>query len=127
MDNTEPRIPAVAVASGPHIYIYKNMRPYFKFTLPTLEIHPAEKELWTAASSASTSEGAGNNGGGLDLASLLDGLQSLRAEIGDAKLTARTQRLLMINDRTEAQVNLSVLPTLMIFLAYNFAETVPQI
>ena len=116
MDNTEPRIPAVAVASGPHIYIYKNMRPYFKFTLPTLEIHPAEKELWTAASSASTSEGAGNNGGGgLDLASLLDGLQSLRAEIGDAKLTARTQRLLMINDRTEAQVNLSVLPTLMIF------------
>ena len=116
MDNTEPRIPAVAVASGPHIYIYKNMRPYFKFTLPTLEIHPAEKELWTAASSASNSEGAGNNnGGGLDLASLLDGLQSLRAEIGDAKLTARTQRLLMINDRTEAQVNLTVLPTLMIF------------
>ena len=116
MDNTEPRIPAVAVASGPHIYIYKNMRPYFKFTLPTLEIHPAEKELWTAASSASNSEGASNNGGGgLDLASLLDGLQSLRAEIGDAKLTARTQRLLMINDRTEAQVNFTVLPTLMVF------------
>jgi Bardet-Biedl syndrome 1 protein len=48
---TEPRIPAVAVASGSHIYIYKNMRPYFKFTLPTLEIHTTEKELWAAASS----------------------------------------------------------------------------
>ena len=48
---TEPRIPAVAVASGSHIYIYKNMRPYFKFTLPTLEIHSTEKELWTAAGS----------------------------------------------------------------------------
>ena len=96
MDNTEPKIPAVAVASGPHIYIYKNMRPYFKFTLPTLDIHPAEKELWAAVSASE---------GGLDLASLLDGLQSLRAEVGDAKLTARTQRLLMINDRVEAQVN----------------------
>ena len=95
MDNSEPKIPAVAVASGPHIYIYKNMKPYFKFTLPSLEIHPAEKELWAAISASE---------GGLDLASLLDGLQSLRAEVGDAKLTARTQRLLMINDRTEAQV-----------------------
>ena len=48
MDQNQPLIPAVAVASGSHIYIYKNMRPYFKFTLPTLDIHPAEKELWTS-------------------------------------------------------------------------------
>ena len=48
MDQNEPRIPAVAVASGSHIYIYKNMRPYFKFTLPTLDIHPVEKELWAS-------------------------------------------------------------------------------
>lgn len=97
MDQTEPRIPAVAVASGAHIYIYKNMKPYFKFTLPTLEIHSSERELWAAASMLASD-------GGLDLASLLDGLQNLRAEIGDSKLTARTQRLLMINDRQEAQV-----------------------
>ena len=55
MDQTEPKIPAVAVASGSHIYIYKNMRPYFKFTLPTLDINPTEQELWTKAGS-STSE-----------------------------------------------------------------------
>ena len=91
MDQTEPLIPAVAVASGSHIYIYKNMRPYFKFTLPTLEIHPNEKELWSRA-------------GELDLGSLCDGLQNLRAEVGDTKLTARTQKLLMFNDRQEAQV-----------------------
>jgi Bardet-Biedl syndrome 1 protein len=90
MDQTEPRIPAVAVASGAHIYIYKNMRPYFKFTLPTLEIHSGEKDLWGSA--------------GLELAALVDGLQNLRAEIGDSRLTGRTQRMLMINDRTEAQV-----------------------
>ena len=38
MDNTEPRTPAVAVASGSFIYIYKNLRPYFKFTLPALQV-----------------------------------------------------------------------------------------
>ena len=38
MDNTEPRTPAVAVASGSFIYIYKNLRPYFKFTLPSLHV-----------------------------------------------------------------------------------------
>jgi hypothetical protein len=88
---TQPLVPAVAVASGSHIYIYKNMRPYFKFTLPTLDIHPQEKELWTRAEDA-------------ELGHLCDGLQSLRAEIGDVRLTARTQKLLMLNDRQEAQV-----------------------
>lgn len=29
---------AVAVASGPYIYVYKNLRPYFKFTLPPLDV-----------------------------------------------------------------------------------------
>ena len=43
MDTTHPPIPAIAVASAAHIYIYKNLRPYFKFTLPTLEILAAEK------------------------------------------------------------------------------------
>ena len=38
VDNTEPRTPAVAVASGSFIYMYKNLRPYFKFTLPFLQV-----------------------------------------------------------------------------------------
>ena len=37
---------AIAVASGPCIYVYKNLRPYFKFTLPGLEIHQMEHEAW---------------------------------------------------------------------------------
>ena len=91
MDQNEPRVPAVAVASGAHIYIYKNMRPYFKFTLPTLEIYPAEKDLWARA-------------GEVELGVLCDGLTNLRREVGDARLTPRTQKLLMLNDRQEAQV-----------------------
>ena len=39
-------IAAIAVASGPYIYVYKNLRPYFKFTLPTLEVNSQEQDLW---------------------------------------------------------------------------------
>ena len=39
MDTTDPRTPAVAIASGSFVYIYKNLRPYFKFTLPHLEVN----------------------------------------------------------------------------------------
>ncbi|XP_033127977.1 Bardet-Biedl syndrome 1 protein homolog, partial [Anneissia japonica] len=46
MDSNEPRVPAVAAASGPYIYVYKNLRPYFKFTLPPLEVNPIEIDLW---------------------------------------------------------------------------------
>ena len=41
-----PRTPAVAVASGPYVFIYRNLRPYFKFTLPPLEIDGRETEAW---------------------------------------------------------------------------------
>uniref|UniRef100_A0AAY3ZZZ7 BBSome complex member BBS1 n=1 Tax=Denticeps clupeoides TaxID=299321 RepID=A0AAY3ZZZ7_9TELE len=49
MEQHEPRTPAVAVASGPFIYVYKNLRPYFKFTLPPLEVNPLEQDLWSQA------------------------------------------------------------------------------
>ncbi|XP_053134922.1 Bardet-Biedl syndrome 1 protein isoform X2 [Hemicordylus capensis] len=49
MEQHEPRTPAVAVASGPFIYVYKNLRPYFKFTLPPLEINPLEEAVWQQA------------------------------------------------------------------------------
>ena len=46
MEYTEPHLPAIAVASGPYIYIYKNLRPYFKFTLPPLEVLSMEQDIW---------------------------------------------------------------------------------
>ncbi|KAK1788178.1 hypothetical protein P4O66_016643 [Electrophorus voltai] len=49
MDQHEPRTPAIAVASGPFIYIYKNLRPYFKFTLPFLEVNTLEQDVWSQA------------------------------------------------------------------------------
>eukprot|EP00935_MAST-01C_sp_MAST-1C-sp1_P000776 g776.t1 len=45
-DTNVPRTPAVAVASGPYVFIYRNLRPYFKFTLPPLEINAEESRVW---------------------------------------------------------------------------------
>ena len=33
-DLAVPRVPSVAVAAGPFVFIYRNLRPYMKFTLP---------------------------------------------------------------------------------------------
>ncbi|XP_036909195.1 Bardet-Biedl syndrome 1 protein isoform X1 [Sturnira hondurensis] len=49
MDQHEPRTPALALASGPCVYVYKNLRPYFKFTLPHLPLNPLEQDLWNQA------------------------------------------------------------------------------
>jgi Bardet-Biedl syndrome 1 protein len=35
-DLSTPRIPALGVAAGAHIFIYRNLRPYYKFTLPAV-------------------------------------------------------------------------------------------
>ncbi len=80
-------MPAVAVASASHIYIYKNMRPYFKFTLPTLDISPQEKELWDRA-----------NEGNMELSALCDGLQSIRAEVGTTTKSLYYSTLFAQND-----------------------------
>ncbi|CAI9730782.1 Bardet-Biedl syndrome 1 protein homolog isoform X1 [Octopus vulgaris] len=47
MDTHEPRTPAIAVCSGPFIYVFKNLRPYYKFSMPTIDIDPSEQDLWT--------------------------------------------------------------------------------
>ncbi|XP_044536090.1 Bardet-Biedl syndrome 1 protein isoform X4 [Gracilinanus agilis] len=49
MDPHEPRTPALALASGPCVYVYKNLRPYFKFSLPPLASNPLEQDLWNQA------------------------------------------------------------------------------
>lgn len=38
--------PLIAVACESSVYIYKNLKPYFKFVLPTVEMSKEEIELW---------------------------------------------------------------------------------
>ena len=42
-----PRVPSVAVAAGPYVFIYRNLRPWYKFTLPTSEPHAEEVSAWS--------------------------------------------------------------------------------
>ncbi|ESO96483.1 hypothetical protein LOTGIDRAFT_115648 [Lottia gigantea] len=83
MDTLEPRTPAIAVASGPYIYIYKNLRPYFKFTLPPLEVNQVEKELWEQAKNEN-----------INISVLRDTLEGLRNE--GNPLTVRSMKFLQL-------------------------------
>ena len=49
MDNLQPRVPAIAVATGSSIYIYKNLKPGFQFNFPPIDVSGVEKDIWTKA------------------------------------------------------------------------------
>lgn len=85
MDLHEPRIPAVAVASGPCIYVYKNLRPYFKFTLPGLEVNTLEQDVWQQARE-----------GQIDPLTLKEMLESIRKK-ADVPLSVRSLRFLSLD------------------------------
>ncbi|XP_027883310.1 BBSome complex member BBS1 isoform X1 [Xiphophorus couchianus] len=95
MDLHEPRIPAVAVASGPCIYVYKNLRPYFKFTLPSLDINPLEQDVWQQARE-----------GQIDPVMLKEMLESIRKK-ADVPLSVRSLRFLSLeSDQVDEFVQL---------------------
>ncbi|KAK3932957.1 Bardet-Biedl syndrome 1 protein-like protein [Frankliniella fusca] len=86
MDNSEPRMPAIAVASGSNIYIYKNMRPYFKFSLPSMDVNPMEKDLWLQVRDDQ-----------MEVPVLVELLNNLNSEIGFAQLSTQSQHLLALD------------------------------
>ncbi|XP_051927659.1 Bardet-Biedl syndrome 1 protein [Hippocampus zosterae] len=86
MDLHEPRVPAVAVASGPCVYVYKNLRPYFKFTLPGLDVNTLEQDVWQEARE-----------GHIDPPAIKEMLESLRKK-ADIPLSARSLHFLSLDD-----------------------------
>jgi len=46
-DAKKPNTPSVAVASGAYVFIYRNLRPFYKFTLPLLPVDQRETQVWT--------------------------------------------------------------------------------
>lgn len=97
-DTSTPRVPSVAVASGEscalrsrlapsharaagqHVFIYRNLRPYYKFTLPSAPLEKEEVDVWERLK-----VGAGPRGRG----SALTGTRALASQTGkDPSLTA---------------------------------------
>ena len=96
MDTNEPHTPAVAVASGPFIYVYKNLRPYFKFTLPPLEVNAVEQDLWNQVKD-----------GKIDVRVLKEMLESLQSEGSEGPLSVRSLKFLQLeDDELEAFANI---------------------
>ncbi|KAG8340788.1 putative Ciliary BBSome complex subunit 1 [Trypanosoma vivax] len=40
--------PVVAVACGPHVYMFRNLKPLYRYTLPLVELDEAEISLWNS-------------------------------------------------------------------------------
>ena len=77
-------IPSLAVAAGSHVFIYRQLRPYRKWTAPPVEISSSESNIWTHLKSGTMS--------------VSDAVRAL-VEIRDQGLylTARSTELLTIN------------------------------
>ena len=80
------RVPSLAIASGPCVYIYRKFRPYLKFTLPAVPITETEgqtwKELWQESDPLPVQDGV---------------LRLLHARAAGAKMSPISQELLACN------------------------------
>lgn len=43
---------SVAIAAGAYIFVYRNLRPYFKITMPLIPLHESESKVWKAGRTA---------------------------------------------------------------------------
>ena len=88
MDTNTNELPAVAVATNSSIFIYRGLRPFFKFTLPALDLHPKEVEVWATLGQSQELDPA-------VISSAIEMLAELRDEMG-VMISPRSQDLLSI-------------------------------
>ena len=81
-------VPSISVACGSAIYIYKNLKPFYKFTLPLCQTNSTEQELWTQMHDKL-----------LDVPSFRSKLADLRKTMGEATLTAKSQAFLDLDEK----------------------------
>lgn len=87
-DTSRPRIPAIAVATGSSIFIYRNFRPHYKFTIPPMDINPEETKVWDALAKCT-----------MEIPAALTQLSALRGL--NIRLTERSRGLLAIDGLDE--------------------------
>jgi len=91
-DHSEKPTLSVAVASGPYVFIYRNLRPFFKFTIPVVELHKKESSIWANLKSAAVITD-------IKPAVVTEELTAVR-ETG-AQLSSRSTRYLALDDEDE--------------------------
>lgn len=80
-------ISVLVVAVGPSVLFYRNMKPYFKFTVPCAEIEPLERDIWRKFAFERKE----------NIPELVDQLRQLEV----SNLTITSQTLLNISDEHE--------------------------
>ncbi|VDK55414.1 unnamed protein product [Anisakis simplex] len=89
----QPTLPSIAISSGPSILIYKNLKPFYKFNIPAMEINDSEMEAWLHVEASQ-----------IDATQLFAVLAKLRKQLGTVGLTARSQAFLMAKEEEREQL-----------------------
>uniref|UniRef100_A0AC34QCC4 Bardet-Biedl syndrome 1 N-terminal domain-containing protein n=1 Tax=Panagrolaimus sp. JU765 TaxID=591449 RepID=A0AC34QCC4_9BILA len=82
--------PCVGVAVGSSLLVYRNMKPYYRFSLPPDGIHPAEIELWKSAMKKL-----------INHKELFDGLNQIRSEVSLLRMSFHSQSFLTLETEEE--------------------------
>ncbi|XGW23354.1 hypothetical protein V3C99_005526 [Haemonchus contortus] len=82
--NEKVTLPALGVASGSYIRIYKNLKPFYQYNTPSAPVHKVEQEAWTKTCAKQ-----------LTPDQLFTVIQSLANEISPKELTPLSQTLLV--------------------------------
>ncbi|XP_076292427.1 BBSome complex member BBS1-like isoform X1 [Lasioglossum baleicum] len=91
-ENGEPRSSVLAVGGGSSVYIFKNMRPYYKYCLPHIDVHPKEREIWHKAGLEDE----------LNVLTLADELELLLKELGAGFISPRSLKFLSMDPNLRA-------------------------
>lgn len=91
MDSSDTgHTPALAVAAGHILYIYKNLKPFYKFQLPSQPVNQTEIESWNQVKDAT-----------IDHSALRDILSSLKQQSSEIPLTPVSLKYLSLKDEAE--------------------------
>ncbi|XP_053676967.1 Bardet-Biedl syndrome 1 protein homolog [Anopheles nili] len=82
INDQEPRIPIIAVAVESSVLFYRNMKPYYKYTIPSMTIEPLEVDVWKKLPVER----------GEPLEALIDSLRTIEP----SQMTLQTQELLSL-------------------------------
>ncbi|VDK84525.1 unnamed protein product [Litomosoides sigmodontis] len=92
-ENVQPNLSSLAVACGSSILIYKNLKPFYKFTPPSLEINEDEAEAWQHVEA-----------GHINATQLHAVLVELLHKLGGMELTTRSQAFLSSKENNRESI-----------------------
>ncbi|CEF60311.1 Bardet-Biedl syndrome 1 ortholog [Strongyloides ratti] len=84
---TNPPTPCIGLSTGNSVLIYRSLKPFYKFTLPSQEINSIEEALWNGIREKN-----------ITVEQFIEGIERLRETIPFDELTPQTQKLYLLDD-----------------------------